>query len=230
MKIFKTMLLAAAATAVMSGSALAAEGDEVAVSFNIGAASDYVFRGISQTDEGAQVFGGVDASYGIGYAGAWLSNVEFNNGTELEYDLYVGLKPVVGPINLDLGVVYYGYTNSPAGPDQNYVEYKAAASTAVGPATIGAVVFYSPEFFGETGKATYYEVNGAFPVVDKVTVSGALGHQEVVGALDYNTWNLGVGYALTEHVGLDLRYHDTSEHGFGAIYDSRVVAGVKVTF
>ena len=29
----------------------------------------------------------------IGYAGLWVSNVEFNNGTELEYDLYAGLKP-----------------------------------------------------------------------------------------------------------------------------------------
>ena len=29
------------------------------------------------------------------------------------------------------------------------------------PATIGAAVFYSDDFFGATGNATYYEINGA---------------------------------------------------------------------
>ena len=230
MKILKTMLLAAAATAAMGGSALAAD-DDISLAFNLGAASDYMFRGVSQTNNGGQVYGGVDATlYGIGYAGAWVSNVDFNNGTDLEYDLYAGVKPVLGPVNLDLGVIYYGYANQPANSHEDYVEYKAAGSTAVGPATIGVAVFYSPEFFGKTGKATYYEVNGAMPVVDKVSVSGAIGHQEIEGPADYNTWNLGVGYALNDHVGFDLRYHDTDEHGFGDIYDAKIVVGVKASF
>ena len=38
--------------------------------------TDYVFRGVSQTDENPEIFGGVDATIGsIGYAGVWLSNV-----------------------------------------------------------------------------------------------------------------------------------------------------------
>lgn len=230
MKIMKTMLLAAAATAAMGGSALAAD-DDISLAFNLGAASDYMFRGISQTDNGGQVYGGVDATlYGIGYAGVWVSNVDFNNGTDLEYDLYAGVKPVVGPVNLDLGVYYYGYANQPNGSHEDYVEYKAAASTAVGPATVGALVFYSPEFFGKTGKATYYEINGAVPVAEKVSVSGAIGHQEIEGPADYNTWNLGVGYALNDTIGFDLRYHDTDEHGFGDIYESKIVVGVKASF
>lgn len=230
MHILKTMLLAAAATAAMGGSALAAD-DDIALSFNLGAATDYMFRGVSQTDNSGQIYGGADATlYGIGYAGVWISNVEFNNGTDLEYDIYGGIKPVVGPVNLDLGVYYYGYSNQPTGSHEDYVEYKAAGSTAIGPATIGATVFYSPEFFGKTGKATYYEINGAIPVVDKVSVSGAIGHQEIEGPADYNTWNLGVGYALNDHVGFDLRYHDTDEHGFGDIYDAKVVLGVKASF
>ena len=230
MNILKTMLLAAAATAAMGGSALAAD-EDIALSFNLGAATDYVFRGVSQTDNQGQIFGGADAAlYGIGYAGVWVSNVEFGNGTDLEYDIYAGIKPTLGVVNLDFGVYYYGYTNQPTGSHEDYVEYKAAASTAVGPATVGALVFYSPEFFGKTGKATYYEVNGAVPVAEKVSVSGAIGHQEIEGPADYNTWNLGVGYALNDTVGFDLRYHDTDEHGFGDIYESKVVLGVKASF
>ncbi len=230
MNVLKTMLLAAAATAAMSGSALAAD-EDIALSFNLGAATDYVFRGVSQTNNEGQIYGGADATlYGIGYAGVWVSNVEFGNGTDLEYDIYGGIKPTIGVVNLDLGVYYYGYTNQPTGSHEDYVEYKAAASTAVGPATVGALVFYSPEFFGKTGKATYYEINGAVPVAEKVSVSGAVGHQEIEGPADYNTWNLGVSYALNDTVGFDLRYHDTDEHGFGDIYESKVVVGVKASF
>ncbi len=230
MNILKTILLAAAATAAMGGSAFAAD-DDIALSFNLGAATDYVFRGVSQTDNEGQIYGGADASlYGIGYAGIWISNVEFGNGTDLEYDIYAGIKPTVGIVDLDLGVYYYGYTNQPTGSHEDFVEYKAAASTAVGPATVGALVFYSPEFFGKTGKATYYEINGAIPVAEKVSVSGAVGHQEIKGPFDYNTWNLGVSYALNDNVGFDLRYHDTDEHSFGDIYEGKVVVGVKASF
>jgi uncharacterized protein (TIGR02001 family) len=232
MNAFKTTLLAAAASMAMSGAAFAQDGEVFDFSFNVGAATDYVFRGVSQTDENYQIFGGVDATvYGIGYVGAWVSNVDFGpNTSDIEYDLYAGVKPTLGVATLDLGVVYYGYGNQPNGASYDYVEWKAGASAPVGPATVGAVLFYSPEFFGETGEATYVEVNAAVPVAEKVTVSGALGHQTVEGPFDYTTWNLGVGYALNDTVGLDLRYHDTDEHKFGDIYDSRVVLSIKASF
>jgi uncharacterized protein (TIGR02001 family) len=100
----------------------------------------------------------------------------------------------------------------------------------VGKATVGAAVFYSPEFPFKSGEATYVEVNGSVPVDDKWSVSGAVGHQSVVGPADYTTWNLGVGYAINPHLGVDLRYWDTDHHGFGNIYDSRAVLGLKATF
>ena len=229
MNTFKIALLASIA-AISLGSAAQAADDGPTVAFNIGANTDYVFRGVSQTDQGPSVFGGVDVSMGTAYAGVWLSNVDFGNSTSAEYDIYGGFKPTVGPVALDLGILYYGYTNKPSGPDEAYWEAKVAGSVAAGKGTIGAAVYYSPEFFGETGEATYFEVNGSVPLNDKFSLSGALGHQSVVGPADYNTWNLGVGYAVTPHVGFDLRYTDTSEHSFGKIYDGRVVLGVKATF
>ena len=233
MKTLKLSLLGALGALALGGAAQAQDAKgPISLAFNIGASTDYVFRGISQTDEEPQIFGGVDATIGsMGYAGIWVSNVDFNNGTELEYDIYGGIKPTLGPVAMDLAVIYYGYTNQPPGPNEDYWEGKIAGSIPAGPATIGAALYYSPEFFGETGKATYVEVNGAFAIPNsKFSVSGALGHQAVEGPLDYTTWNVGLGLALTDHVGFDLRYHDTSEHGFGAIYDSRVVLAVKATF
>jgi uncharacterized protein (TIGR02001 family) len=228
----KVSLLAAAGSLALAGAAHAQDDGPVSLSFNIGAASDYVFRGVSQTDEHPQVFGGVDATLGsIGYAGVWASNVDFNDSTDAEVDIYAGVKPTLGAVSLDLGVIYYGYVDAPSGSDYGYWEGKVAASVPAGPATLGAAVYYSPDFFGGTGDAWYYEANGSIAVPDSnFTFSGALGRQEVKGSGDYTTWNLGAGYAFTDHVGVDLRYWDTSEHGFGKIYDSRVVASLKLSF
>ncbi|MDB5425002.1 MAG: hypothetical protein JWQ29_2418 [Phenylobacterium sp.] len=232
MKALKLSLLAAAAMLAVGGAAHAEDASPFKLSFNIGANTDYVFRGISQTNEDPSVFGGVDATIGgIGYAGVWVSNVDFGNSTDVEFDLYGGVKPVLGAVSFDFGAIYYGYTSQPKGSNEDYWEFKAAASVPAGPATLGAAVFYSPEFFGKTGKATYYEINAAIPIPNtKFSVSGALGHQQVVGPADYNTWNAGVGFALNDHIGFDLRYWDTDEHSFGKIFDSRVVLGVKATF
>ena len=235
MTTFKLSLLAAVASLGLAGAAHAedaAPAKDFAIAFNVGAATDYEFRGVSQTNRSPQIFAGADATLGsIGYAGVWVSNVDFGNGTKAEYDIYGGFKPTLGAVAFDLGVIYYGYAHKPSGPDEAYYEVKALASVPVGPATIGAAVYYSPEFFGETGTATYYEVNGAVPVPNtKFTVSAAAGHQEIDAGGSYSTWNLGVGYAATDHLGFDLRYWDTDEHGFGTIYHSQLALSVKATF
>jgi len=62
------------------------------------------------------------------------------------------------------------------------------------------------------------------------TAAGAVPRNPAPAAADYTTWNPGVGYALNDHVGLDVRYFDTDEHKLGSIYDSRVVGRIKLTF
>lgn len=220
--------LLALAALVVAGPAIA----QVAPSFdvNIGVASDYVFRGVSQTDEDPQVFGGADLSTDLWYAGVWVSNVDFGDSADLEYDLYAGFTPTVGAVSLNLGVLYYGYTDAPSGADYDYVELQAAASVPAGPATLGAAVFYSPDSYGGVDHSLYYEVNGEVAMGEKLVVSAALGRQTFDGGGDYTTWNLGVGYALTEHLGVDLRYHDTAKHSFGDIYGSRVAVSLKAAF
>jgi uncharacterized protein (TIGR02001 family) len=230
MKAMKIALVAAAATVALSGAAMA---EELKLSYNVGVTSDYVFRGVSQTQEDPAIQGGVDATYGIGYAGVWASNVDFGaDDPTAEIDLYAGVRPTIGDTSLDLGVLYYGYVKDKGltPGSYSYVELKAAASRAVGPATFGLAAYYSPEFPGKTGSAIYYEVNGSVPVLPKLTLSGALGHQEINHAGDYATWNLGLTYAVTEKLGLDVRYSDTDEHGYGKIYGSRVAVGLKAAF
>ncbi|MDQ0462490.1 uncharacterized protein (TIGR02001 family) [Caulobacter ginsengisoli] len=229
MKTWKLALAAAAASLSMGGVALA--DDAPAVTFNVGVASDYVFRGVSQTDESVQVFGGADVTSGIFYAGVWASNVDFGDDTSAEVDGYFGVKPTVGAVNLDIGAVYYGYVNAPSGSDYGYWEGKIAGSVPAGPLTLGAAAYYSPDFFGGVGDALYYEVNASGSPADKWTVSGALGHQTIddFSVLDYTTWNLGVSYAFTDKISADLRYHDSDIDFCSSICDSRVVLSLKAT-
>jgi hypothetical protein len=142
------------------------------------------------------------------------------------------VKPVLGPVTFDFGAIRYGYTKIPDAAEWTYWEYKAAGSMAAGPATVGAAFFYSPNTTGPGKiKSYYYELNAAMPIPNsKLSVSGALGRQAFDGPGDYTTWNAGVGYALTSAVGLDLRYWDTSEHGFGKGYKARIVGSLKVSF
>ncbi len=199
------------------------------VSFNAGIASDYAFRGVSQTMEDPAVQAGVDVTNGMFYTGAWASNVDFGDGeTDAEIDLYAGVRPQFAGLNWDMGVVGYLYTGQPDGADYSYAELKAAASRNVGKATLGAAVYYSPDFFGAAeDEATYAEINASLPAFERVTVSGAVGHQWVSSDFDYVTWNLGAAWQATDHLAVDLRYHDTDGHDFGQTYDSRVILSLK---
>lgn len=227
MKALKLAICAATASLALGGTAYAQD-----FSFNVGVASDYVFRGVSQTDEAPQVFGGVDVTIDKFYAGAWASNVDFYDSTDAEIDLYAGYKPEVGGLTFDFGVLYYGYVNEPGGADYAMWEFKAAVSGEAGPFTLGAASYYSPDFFGVgTDGGWYIEANAAVSPADKWTISGAIGSQmvdTVLGDTDYQTGNIGVSYAFTDNFSADLRAH-TNNLDCGDICDSRVTIGIKAT-
>lgn len=224
----RTAFACAAAVAALLTASTASAQDAPEIAWNIGVASDYVFRGFSQTDEDPQIFGGVDVTAGSFYAGAWASNVDFGDDTDAEVDLYGGYRTELAGFAIDVGAVGYLYVSQPTGADYDYAELKAAASRAIGPVTVGAAVYWSPDFFGIDDEATYVEASASFSPAPQWTVSGAVGHQALDVNDDYLTWNAGVAYAFTEHVGIDLRYHDTDVDG--PLSDDRVVAALKFAF
>lgn len=203
--------------------------------FNVAATSDYVFRGVSQTQENPAISGGVDVTAGAVYAGTWASNVDYGDATDAELDLYFGVRPEFAGFDWDFGIVGYLYPGQPDGADYDYLEVKAAASRAVGPATVGAAVFHTPDYQGanvanDDDEATYAELNGAISPAPRWTVSGAVGRQWLTRGRDYGTWTLGAAYQLTANLAVDVRYHDTDAHAFGDVYGNRAVAALKATF
>ncbi len=230
----KTFAIAAAAAVValgqlaMAGTAQAQSTPDIDLAFNVGVTSDYVFRGFSQTNEDPAIFGGVDATIGSFYAGAWASNVDFGDDTEAEVDVYGGYRTEAAGYALDVGVVGYFYVNAPGGADYDYVEVKAAASRAIGPYTVGAAAYISPDFFGVDEEAAYLEVNGAYAADNGITLSAALGYQALDVNADYTTWNVGIGLPLISGLGLDIRYHDADVTS--ALSEGRGVATLKYAF
>jgi len=204
----KIISLAVLATAAGVGAAHA----EGTVSANIALTSDYVFRGISLSDNGPAVQGGFDYESELWYAGVWASNVSEG----IEMDVYAGFTPTTGPVDWDLGAVGYFYPGADDdGAEFDYYELKVGASHDVTDQfTAGAEIYYSPENFGETGDALYWEINGTYQINDAFAVDAHYGNQNIEEPAgpgtedDYNTWNIGATHAF-HGFEIDLRYHDT---------------------
>lgn len=155
------------------------------LSGNAGVASDYLFRGLDQTNTPA-LQGGLDYARSDGwYAGGWASNNR-SAGSGGELDLYGGAsKPVtlLGELaaHLDLGISGYLYSGerSPAlgGGNQDYAELYAGLSA--GPASFK--LFVAPDYADRGAPGVYAQGGLKFPLGDGFTLRGTLG------------WSLGGG-------------------------------------
>lgn len=197
------------------------------ISGSLTGASDYVWRGVSQSDTDPAVFARVNVGYGGFYAGAGTENVRFA-GISQEYDLWGGYVFDLGGAKLDLGAVRYGYVDAPARIDT--LEGKVALSGNVGKVGLGAAVYHTGNYFGTHHDATYAEARASYPLLEKVTLSGVIGRQSIAQQADYTTWNLGLSYAVVPHGTIDLRYHDTDTNAFGRLGKGRIVGAFTLSF
>ncbi len=107
-------------------------GYELGVSANVGFMSQYIYRGIKQSDTAAM--GGIDVEYGPLYAGTWLADVSddgdstMDKDSSIEYDLYAGLSYALGEaVTVGVGYTSYQYTE---GFDSAYNETNLALGFA----------------------------------------------------------------------------------------------------
>ncbi len=115
MKKFTRSALAAAIVTVGSTGGVAFTSTATAeLSVNIGAVSNYYFRGFSETDDGAAIQGGIDYEHESGfYVGTWLSSVDFGDDTSYEMDLYLGFADEFdNGFGYDVGYLYYAYPDA----------------------------------------------------------------------------------------------------------------------
>ncbi len=236
----KTVGAAGIALLALTGVA-AAEDREFAWSVTGTGTSDYIFRGISLSDEKPVFQASVDGSYGIWYFGAWGSILNEQAGDPVEIDFYTGIKPTLGPVTFDLGVVYYTYFWADEPSDLDYVELKLGASySPVKNLTLKPVFWYTPSQsnYDETwtieGTVSY-----ALPQMGifTPTISGLVGYTQdeegVVVSLpqeDYTYWNAGLSLGV-EKFTFDFRYWDTNISGTTSdgLADERFVFTASIT-
>ena len=81
-------------------------------SANASMTSNYIWRGLTQTENEAAVQGGIDYAGDSGfYVGTWASNVNYGAGDvySYEHDIYAGFAFDTGDISWDVGYLYYNY-------------------------------------------------------------------------------------------------------------------------
>ncbi|WP_236960389.1 TorF family putative porin [Methylobacterium durans] len=130
-------------------------------------ASDYNFRGVSQSDRRYSFQSFFEAQFfnNLAYAGFYTWQTRLPTRPDFEFDLVAGVRPVFDKLSFDLGVVYYYYPNEKqlflngapfTTANSDFIEYAGKALYQITPElTVGANVFHAPSFFGQHAVATY---------------------------------------------------------------------------
>ena len=233
-------LIAAALASALAVPAFTAQAEEPAsphtFTGNVGLFSQYVFRGISQTNEDVALQGGMDYSHASGfYVGTWASNISWlrdspgitgYNSSSVEVDVYGGYRGTFGATDFtyDVGVLQYIYPGS----------RQAAAVKADTTELYGAIgwKFLSAKYshsvsdtFGvDDASGTWYlDLSANYPITDALTLNLHYGIQEFSGrrnlcgastkndsCASYEDWKIGLTYALPQSFSVGVFYTDTS--------------------
>ena len=199
---------------------------------NVALTSEYLYRGISQTDDQPAIQGGFNYELEIAkpvsvYAGVWGSNVDFSafesdatHGASIEMDWVGGFRGTFGSsgVTWDVGFIYYSYPGADSSYNYNFWEAQTAIGYDFGVASVTGSVNYSPDFFGSSGTAWYPKLAVSVPIpsVDGLSLSAYVAKQYVQDEAtygidkDYVEWNLTVSYNVLDWFDASIAYEDTN--------------------
>lgn len=217
------------------------------ITANVTLASEYVYRGISQTREKLALQGGFDYAHSSGlYVGTWGSNISWITDIEpaatsnLELDVYAGYKGSINSdISYDVGVLHYDYPGSyPAGftsadTDELYVAGSYKMFTLKYSHSISNLFGYA-----NSKNSSYLDASANFEVMSGLTLGLHAGHQKIKNSSDFDYTDYKVSLTKDFGGGLSVSgaYIDTNAKD--ALYtvkdtkiaDSRLVLSVTKAF
>jgi uncharacterized protein (TIGR02001 family) len=217
--------------------------NDITLSANLGASTQYRFRGLMQTNNKPAIQGGFDLTHPSGfYLGNWNSNVSWLSDSSdkvsapLEMDFYGGYKgKITQNITIDTGVMQYyypgDYPSSYTSPDTTelYIGF------GYGPMTFK----YShalTNLFGvaDSKNSQYYNLSGSFPTpLWGLTIDAHVGYQNLkhMDNGSYTDWSLGLTKNWDKGFSTSLAYVDTNADE--AVYTntkSRYIGKAAVVF
>jgi len=222
----KTLIAMALASGLATPAAFAEESPHTFTG-NITMASDYIFRGVSQTQHKPALQGGFDYSHSSGvYLGTWASNVAwvkdtgFKDASSLEWDFYGGYRFGLGELSADIGALYYYYPGDKISgvANTNSTELYAGLSWKFVSLKYSHAV--SKNLFGWTnnGKKSrgsgYIDLTLSHTFENGIGLVGHIGHQRIknFSGASYTDWKIGVTKDLGVGV-VGLAYTDTNAKG-----------------
>lgn len=185
----KTMthsILTAIAVMAVSASVMAEETiteSPISVTGDLTLATDYRFRGLSNSDNHMAVQGSLSIEHTSGvYASIWASNVDFGDefGTSVEADFTLGYAfPVSENSSLDVSYTRFEYPGANDDTEAAYDEFAVIynhenALVADDSAALG--IYYSPQYSGKTGEEYYFEAAYQYPLNSKFNLVSSVGY------------------------------------------------------
>ncbi|TQV70758.1 hypothetical protein FKG94_20750 [Exilibacterium tricleocarpae] len=220
----KKLTQLAAGIALVSGAAVS---QAVEITGNVTLATDYVFRGVSQTNEKGAIQGGFDADFGNGfYLGTWASNVDFGSEVTTEMDFYGGYGFELSEnVALDFSYIYFMYPGDEAA--LNYQEFVVGLSAY----DFEFSVVYSDEYFGDGGPDAFVLSAGySFSLSEATSLDLHVGLTEaddevVEGEDNYIDYSIGVTHSVAD-LDLGLTWYGTDIDDFDNA-DDRIVFSIS---
>jgi uncharacterized protein (TIGR02001 family) len=190
---------------------------------NVGLFSQYIFRGLTQTNREPAIQGGFDFSHESGfYLGNWNSNISWLTdgrsyaSSSIEMDFYGGYRNTIGDtgISYDIGTLYYAYPGN-ISRDALGGQGFPSANTWEGYFSLGwkwitfknSFSLMSNTFGVRSSAGTWYgDLTAAYPIEDYgVTLIAHVGYQYYMGSnggvsnnsiYSYGDWRVGANYDL----------------------------------
>jgi len=189
----------------------AAEESSGPVTWSLALTSDYVFRGITQTNYDPALQAGLTYTWDSGvYVGAWTSNVDFGDslGPDIEFDTYVGWShDIDDKWNVDLSAVYYSYFGDKEG--YGNIDYIELIGKATWNDMLTFQLAYAPDYSNADVSTIYANIGGSWELGNEFSLNAGIGHTNFSDDIDgYTDWNVGISRPVGP-VTLALNYYDT---------------------
>lgn len=228
---FKTLsAMCLAATSVLAASSAIAwesEDGQHSVTANVLLGTDYIFRGVSQTDNNPTIQGGLDYGHASGlYVGTWASNVDFDDAEySSEFNLYGGFASEIGDtgIGYDIGALRYYYPGTSGDTDFN----ELYASLSYSYFTFG--IAHTGNVFNDGNDATYYNLGFEYGLPYDITLAAGIGYQdfdnEEVSGQSYNDYMISLSKTMFD-LDFAVTWTDTDSDGEEFVGDDDLVDNI----
>ena len=198
----KFIKLSLAAAVLVSGLYAADEKSEVGVSANMAITSNYVWRGMTQSDNSPAVQGGIDLDYKGFYLGTWASSVNFGSEVATEADIYLGYAGEISDFSYDIGVIQFMYPNDTEA--SNFGEAYLSLGYDFGVASVGVSYFMGIDT-NDLEVEDAYELSVSAPLPMDMSVDVTYGDYDSLGAYylvglnkSYEKFDLTVAYTAND--------------------------------